>query len=221
MELGIWVFFGVWSLIRHPLLRRGERSKSRRGALPFHCVARHGGPGIRDHALENFSVSAERIFGHRQGRLDLMRLVRREPRWRQSRPGWITTRIQQPSNPREIPSLYDLLVIKTSPHHCLIRSPFQLYCAALMLSGRILIPPPTYAARRKGTQRLRCSIGRCSRRGSLKAAFRWWYQDVPFASHDRILTLTCAEDDSNVQNSCVISAPTRIAAGRGIYPGGA
>src|SRR6266542_5247505 len=43
--------------------------------------------------------------------------------------------------------------------------------------GRIfLIPPPTYAARRKGTQRLRCSMGRCSRCGSLKAAFRWWYQ---------------------------------------------
>ena len=46
----------------------------------------------------------------------------------------ITTRIQQPSNPREIPSLYDLLVIKTSPHHGLIRSPLQVYCAALMLS---------------------------------------------------------------------------------------
>jgi hypothetical protein len=30
--------------------------------------------------------------------------------------------------------------------------------------------------RRNGTQRLRCSMGRCSRRGSLKAAFRWWYQ---------------------------------------------
>src|SRR5438552_17292416 len=45
--------------------------------------------------------------------------------------------------------------------------------------GSILIPPPTYAARRKGTQRLRCSLGRCSRGGSLKAAFRWWYQDAP------------------------------------------
>jgi len=45
--------------------------------------------------------------------------------------------------------------------------------------GRILIPLPTYAARRKGTQRLRCSLGRCSRCGSLKAAFRWWYQDAP------------------------------------------
>ena len=44
--------------------------------------------------------------------------------------------IQQPSNPREIPSLYDLFVIKTSPHHGLIRSPFQVYCAALMLSGQ-------------------------------------------------------------------------------------
>src|SRR5438128_7867268 len=69
-----------------------------------------------------------------------------------------------------------------------------------------LIPPPTYAARRKGTQRLRCSMGRSSRRGSLKAAFRWWYQDAPLASHDRTLTLTCAEDDSNVENSCVFSA---------------
>src|SRR5206468_9149056 len=49
-------------------------------------------------------------------------------------------------------------------------------------SGRILIPPPTYAVRRKGTQRLRCSLGRCSRRGSLKAAFRWWYQED---AHDR------------------------------------
>src|SRR5437762_2675512 len=46
-------------------------------------------------------------------------------------------------------------------------------------AGCILIPPPAYADRRKGTQRLRCSIGRCSRRGSLKAAFRWWYQDAP------------------------------------------
>src|SRR2546422_1047070 len=46
-------------------------------------------------------------------------------------------------------------------------------------AGRILIPPPPDAARRKGTQRLRCSMGRCSRRGSLKAAFRWWYQDAP------------------------------------------
>src|SRR5206468_11621735 len=45
--------------------------------------------------------------------------------------------------------------------------------------GRLLIPPPTDAARRKGSQRLRCSMGRCSRRGSLKAAFRWWYQDAP------------------------------------------
>src|SRR5205823_488473 len=45
--------------------------------------------------------------------------------------------------------------------------------------GRILIPPPPDAARRKGRQRLRCSMGRCSRRGSLKAAFRWWYQDAP------------------------------------------
>ena len=25
------------------------------------------------------------------------------------------------------------------------------------------------------------SMGRCSRRGSLKAAFRWWYQDAPGA----------------------------------------
>jgi hypothetical protein len=47
--------------------------------------------------------------------------------------------------------------------------------------GRILIPPPIYAARRKGTPRLRCSMGRCSRRGSLKAAFRWSYKDAPFA----------------------------------------
>src|SRR5437016_725207 len=39
-------------------------------------------------------------------------------------------------------------------------------------SGRSLIPPLRYAARRKGTQRLRCSMGRSSRRGSLKAAFR-------------------------------------------------
>ena len=46
-------------------------------------------------------------------------------------------------------------------------------------SGRILIPPPRYAARRKGTQRLRCSMGRCSHRGSLKAAFRRRYQDAP------------------------------------------
>src|SRR6266487_656669 len=37
--------------------------------------------------------------------------------------------------------------------------------------GRILIPLPTYAARREETQRLRCSVGRCARRGSLKAAF--------------------------------------------------
>src|SRR6266705_1667439 len=43
----------------------------------------------------------------------------------------------------------------------------------------MLIPPPTYASLRKGTQRLRCSMGRCSRRGSLKAVFRWWYQDAP------------------------------------------
>src|SRR6185369_11364502 len=39
-------------------------------------------------------------------------------------------------------------------------------------NGRILIPPPTYAARRTGTQHLRCSIGRSSRRGSLEAAFQ-------------------------------------------------
>ena len=57
------------------------------------------------------------------------------------------------------------------------------------------------AARREGTQPLRCSMGRCSRCGSLKAAFRWWYQDAPFASQDRILTSTQAEGDSNVQNS--------------------
>src|SRR5437773_12198894 len=50
-----------------------------------------------------------------------------------------------------------------------------------LADGRILIPPPPDAARRKGTQRLRCSMGRCSRRGSLKAAFRWWYQDAPVA----------------------------------------
>ncbi len=56
---------------------------------------------------------------------------------------------------------------------------FTLRAARLSLAHRILIPPPTYAARRKGTQRLRCSMGRCSRRGSLKAAFRWWYQDAP------------------------------------------
>src|SRR5205814_4449110 len=48
-----------------------------------------------------------------------------------------------------------------------------------LADGRILIPPPPDAARRKGTQRLRCSMGRCSRRGSLKAVFRWWYQDAP------------------------------------------
>src|SRR5437773_5051155 len=48
-----------------------------------------------------------------------------------------------------------------------------------LADGRILIPPPTDAARRDGTQRLRCSMGRCSRRGSLKAAFPWCYQDSP------------------------------------------
>src|SRR5438552_8811667 len=51
--------------------------------------------------------------------------------------------------------------------------------AQFVVPGRILIPAPPDAAGRKGTQRLRCSMGRCSRRGSLKAAFRWWYQDAP------------------------------------------
>src|SRR6266545_1926456 len=49
-------------------------------------------------------------------------------------------------------------------------------------AGPILTPPPTYAVGRKGTQRLRCSRGRCSRPGSLKAAFRCWYQDAPFTA---------------------------------------
>src|SRR5438128_4982519 len=53
-----------------------------------------------------------------------------------------------------------------------------------------LIPPPTYAARRKGTQRLRCSMGRCSRRGSLKAAFRWWYQDAPRSEGEQKMKTT-------------------------------
>jgi hypothetical protein len=51
------------------------------------------------------------------------------------------------------------------------------------------MPPTTYAARRKGTQRLRCSMGRCSRRSSLKAAFRWWYQDAPVAREAKPIEL--------------------------------
>src|SRR6266516_450824 len=60
-------------------------------------------------------------------------------------------------------------------------------------AGCILIPPPPDAARRKGTQRLRCSMGRCSRRGSLKAAFRRWYQDAPYSAQGLIFGLPCLE----------------------------
>src|SRR5437667_3638933 len=60
--------------------------------------------------------------------------------------------------------------------------PHQSALQAPRAAGRILIPPALDAARRKGTQRLRCSMGRCSRGGSLKAAFRWWYQDTPRAA---------------------------------------
>ena len=62
--------------------------------------------------------------------------------------------------------------------------------AARFSYGRILIPPPPDAARRKGTQRLRCSMGRCSRRGSLKAAFRWWFQDARFFYRQEKISLT-------------------------------
>jgi len=39
------------------------------------------------------------------------------------------------------------------------------------------LPNNTYAARWKGSQRLRCSMGD-AHGGSLKAAFRWWYQEA-------------------------------------------
>src|SRR5436190_5313008 len=79
--------------------------------------------------------------------------------------------------------------------------------APRLVSGRILISPPPDAARRKGTQRLRCSMGRCSRRGSLKAAFRRWYQNAPFTALVVVLPLLvsgCGGGDST-QNTLTAS----------------
>jgi len=81
-----------------------------------------------------------------------------------------------------------------------------------LADGRILIPPPPDAARRKGTQRLRCSLGRCSRRGSLKAAFRWWYQDAPLADRMQVWCLHCRNP------TAIVAAWIQFSAVIGFHP---